>query len=100
MNARVYLLLDILEGKAAYAIQTLRNAEGVVAADVLAGHPDIIVILEAPDRQKLVDLLMPVLHSLENITEDLHLLMNREDSPAFCFFGVKSTELYSELAMN
>ncbi len=94
------MLLDILEGKSAYAIQTLRNAEGVVAADVLAGHPDIIVIVEAPDRQKLVELLMPVLRSLENITEDLHLLMNREDSPALCFFGVKSTDLFSELMMN
>jgi len=94
------MLLDIAEGKSEYAIQTLRNSDGVVAADILGGHPDMIVIVEAVDRQKLVELLMPVLRSLENITEDLHLLMNRQDSQAGCFFGVKSMGLYYDQMLN
>ena len=100
MSARVYLLLDILEGKAGYAIQTLRNAEGVIAADTLEGRPDILAIIEAPDRQKLVELMMPVLQSLDHITEDLHLLMTRQDNSVSCFFGVFTLQPFFQQAMN
>lgn len=100
MSTRVYLLLDVLEEKFAYAIQTLQNAEGVVAADTLEGHPNIIVIIEAQDRQKLAELMMPVLRSLDHIITDLHLLMTRRESLAPCFFGARNLKSYIEQIMN
>jgi hypothetical protein len=100
MSARVYLLLDILEGKTGHAIQTLRHAEGVIAADTLEGNPDILAVIEAPDRQKLVELMMPVLQSLDHITEDLHLLMTRQDNSVSCFFGVFTLQSFFQQVMN
>jgi hypothetical protein len=79
MSARVYMLLDIVEGKSAHAARVLRAREGVVITDVLEGRPDIIVMVEAPDRQRLAEVMMPVLSSIEDITKDVQLLVARED---------------------
>jgi hypothetical protein len=95
MNARVYMLLDILEDKYTYALQILQNLTGVVIADTLEGHPNTLVMVEAPDRQRLVELIMPVLGSVDRVTADLHLLVNREDRLAPRFVdsvGMKSYE--------
>jgi hypothetical protein len=85
MSARLYMLLDILEKKAGGVIQNLRETSGVVALDPLEGHPNFLLIVEAPDRQRLVESVMPVLSSIERVTEDLRLLLIRENyqMPAF-----------------
>jgi hypothetical protein len=100
MSARVYMLLDIMEGNSTYAIQTLRSTEGVVIADTLEGHPNILVIIEAPDRQRLVELMMPVLGSVDHITEDLHLLVTRENSLPPRFFDAGSMKSYTKQSVN
>ena len=56
MNARVYILLDIVHGKSEYVIQALRGKPGVVMVDPLEGPPDVILVVEAPKRQKLAEL--------------------------------------------
>jgi hypothetical protein len=86
MTSRVYVLLDILENQAAATIQNLQRTEGVVAIDALEGHPNFLLIVEAPDRQKLVESMMPALSLLERVTKDLRLLLIRENyqpSPVF-----------------
>jgi len=88
LSARVYLLLDIFEDKFPYAIQTLQNAEGVVAADSLEGHPNILAIVEAPNQQELAEKMIPVLFSLDHIIKDLHLMMTREESLVPCYFCI------------
>jgi len=90
MSSRVYILLDILEDKYAYALKTLEKIAGVVIADTLEGHPNTLVIMEATDRQKLVELMMPVLASVDHVTEDLHLLVSRTGAPEFSFAGTAS----------
>ncbi len=100
MSTRVYMLLDILEGKSTCAIQTLRSTEGVVIADPLEGHPNVLVIMEAPDRQRLVELMMPVLGSVDRITEDLHLMVTRENIPAPRVFASESIKPYHKQAMS
>ncbi len=45
MGARAYMLLDIMEKKSAYAVQILKTIAGVVAADTLEGHPNILVVV-------------------------------------------------------
>jgi hypothetical protein len=79
------MLLDILEDRYVCALQTLKANAGVVIADTLEGHPNTLVILEAPDRQRLVELMMPVLGSVDHVTEDVHLLVSQADRPAVRF---------------
>ncbi len=100
MNARAYMLLDILEGKTADAMQILKNIGGVVIADTLEGHPNILVMLEAADRQTLVELMMPVLDSIDRITEDVHLLVNRENKLAPCFIETGNVAVYQKQSVN
>ncbi len=71
MGMRAYILLDIVGGKSEYAVQILRSRAGVVIADPLEGRPDVIVTIEAPDRQRLAESIMPVIVCIEGITEDL-----------------------------
>ncbi len=87
MSSRVYILLDILEDKYSCALKILEKIAGVVIADTLEGHPNTLVMMEAPNRQRLVELMMPVLASVDHVTEDLHLLVSRAGAPEFCFTG-------------
>jgi hypothetical protein len=82
MSARVYMLLDIREDKYEYALQILQNIEGVIMTDALEGHPNVIAVVEAPDRQRLVEMIMPILGSVDRVTEDVHLLVNQGERPA------------------
>ena len=100
MSARVYMLLDILESKYTCAHQILQTIAGVVIADKLEGHPNTLVIVEAPDRQRLVELMMPVLGSVDRVTEDLHLLVSREDRSTPCFVDFVSMKSYERQAVN
>jgi len=77
---RAYVLLSIVEGKTEQAAQTLLDMPGVAIVDCLAGDPSLLVILQAPDRLTLAELLMPVLAAVDGVTEDLRLMVSRESS--------------------
>lgn len=79
MSIRAYLLLDIVEGGYEYATQMLRSRTGVALVDGLEGHPDIIAMVEAPNRQRLAEAIMPVIGCIDGVTEDLRLLVTREN---------------------
>ena len=74
MNAKVYVLLSVKEGKAKQVVQTLRSSAGVQLLDVLEGPPDIIMMIQARERRRLAELTVKALASVESITEDLQLL--------------------------
>jgi hypothetical protein len=90
------MLLDILEEKAPYVMGILKRIGGVVVADKLEGHPNTLVIMEATDRQRLAELIMPVLDSVDSITGDVHLLINRENMPALCFHSINAESLQKQ----
>jgi len=94
------MLLDILEDKYTYALQILKSITGVVIADALEGHPNTLVILEAPDRQRLVELMMPVLGSVDSVTEDVRLLISQADKPAVRFIGTVGAGVGAAMALN
>ena len=96
MSARVYLLLDIVEGKSAYAIQTVQSKAGVLITDILEGRPDIIVMVEAPNRKRLAELVMPVLSSLDGIVNDVHLLVAQQEKPASASHSTRTMKTYSK----
>jgi len=74
MSVRVYILLDIVDGKSEYAIQALRNKKGVVLVDWLEGQWDIITAIESSSRMRLAQLLIRAISSVDSITEDMQLL--------------------------
>ncbi|MBI4188032.1 MAG: hypothetical protein HY529_02385 [Chloroflexi bacterium] len=74
MSHRAYLLLNITDGKTDNVSRLIWGRPGVVRVDLLDGHPDIIVTLEASDRQGLARVTNAVLAVLEQVTEDVSLL--------------------------
>jgi len=80
MSDRVYILLNIADGKSEQTGQTLRGMPGVVMADLLDSGYDAIVVIEAPDRQRLVEMTMETLAAVEYVTQDLRLLLRRDGS--------------------
>ena len=77
MDNRVYILLDIVDSKAEQATEALRESPGVVMADALEGPPDVIVVVEAPERQRLAKLTIQALASVETMTAHIQLLPTR-----------------------
>jgi hypothetical protein len=90
MNDRVYILLDIVDGKVEQAVKVLRESlgvimidalespPGVIMVDALESPPDVIMVMEAPERQQLAKQTMQALASVETITEHVCLLPARE----------------------
>jgi len=66
-----------VDGKAEQATEVLRKRPGVVMADALEGPPDVVIVMEAPERQQLAKLTVQALASVETITERVSLLPNR-----------------------
>lgn len=79
MNVRAYVLLDIVEGRSEYAVRMLRRRAGVVLTDCLEGPPDVIAMVEAPDRKGLAEAIMPVIGCVDGVTKDLRLLVTQDN---------------------
>jgi hypothetical protein len=75
---RAYLLLHVVEDKSKEVAQVLRQKPGVLRADIVEGPPDVIAIIEAPERKVLADLTVQALSSVENMVENVRLL------PIYC----------------
>jgi hypothetical protein len=73
------MLLDIVDKNCEYAVQMLRSTPEVILADHVDEYPNIIAIVEAEDKQGLVQAVMPVLERLDGITQGLRLLVSRDN---------------------
>ncbi len=78
MSDRVYLLLDVMDGKADLVAGKLRHRDGIRIVDVLEGQPNIIAVVEAPERPRLAEIIMRVISSVETMVEDVQLLPARD----------------------
>ena len=77
---RVCVILDVMEGKHSEAVQSLKANPGIRWVDVLEGQWDIITAIEASNRQRLAQLLVRAISSVETITEDIQLLPTYDGS--------------------
>ncbi len=77
---RVYVVLNITDGKQSEAVQSLQASPGVQWVDTLEGQWDIITIIEASNRMRLAKQLVRALASVETITEDLEILPAHDGS--------------------
>ena len=80
MDNRVYILLDIVYGKAEQVAQVLQESPGVVMADAVEGPPEVIVVVEAAEREQLAKLTIQALASVETAIENVRLLPARDRS--------------------
>jgi len=74
MSARVYVLLDIEHTRIGEAAETLRNMRGVRMVDVLEGPPNLLMLVQARNRQRLAEITNQALASVESMTQDVQLL--------------------------
>jgi hypothetical protein len=73
-RSRVYVLVNVAERQGRAAASVLRRQPGVVVADVVEAQPSVIMIVEARDRQRLAELTVQALTSVEEVTADFHLM--------------------------
>ncbi len=78
MITRVYVILDVIEGKTDQVVRSLRNKAGVVMADVLEDSSNVITVVEASERQRLAELTVRALASVGNMTECFELMPTRD----------------------
>jgi DNA-binding Lrp family transcriptional regulator len=65
--ARVYLLINVLPGKEVSIRDTLRGIKGVVQADVVTGHYDVIAALEAEDTSDIFNKILKKIRKIKGI---------------------------------
>ena len=90
MGDKVYVLLDIADGKAERVAQVLRESPGVVSADTVEGPPDVVIVMEAPTREQLAKWTVEALTLVEMMTEHAMLLPARDRSIAGAFSELSS----------
>ena len=73
-SIRAYILLRLAKGNPDRVARALRRKPGVLMADPLEGPPEVIVVVEAPERQRLADLTVQALSSVETMIENVRLL--------------------------
>ena len=79
MASRAYMLLELTDVDPDQVVKDLRSQSGVMIADPLKGPPDILVMVEAPDRQKLAELAVKAIGSVESVAKGIHVLPSRND---------------------
>ena len=77
---RAYVLLSIVDGKSELLTQALHDMPGVAITDYLEGVPNFLMMVEASDRLKLAELLMPAIAAADGFIEDISLLITRDSS--------------------
>ena len=80
MKDKVYILLDVMDGKSEQVVHVLQEIPGVLMVDALEGPPDIVVIIEAPEREQLAKWTIEALSSVEMLTKQVRLLPTRDGS--------------------
>ena len=79
LGSRVYVLLDVVEGKSDQVARALQRRAGVRIVDVLEDSPNVIMVIEAGDRHELARLTVQALALVEAMTDDVRLLPAKDD---------------------
>jgi len=87
MSSKVYILLDVVDGKAEQVVQVLQEIPSVVMVEALEGSPDVVLVMEAAGRKQLVKLTIQALDLVETMTEHFQLLPVKDRRNTFtCFW--------------
>lgn len=78
MSARVYVLMDIVQGESDQVVRKLQGKPGVLMADPLEGGWDLILVVEAGSRERLAELTIQAIAPVEDVTEGMRVLPTRD----------------------
>jgi hypothetical protein len=68
-----------MEDKPDQVVRVLQGKTGVKMVDVLEGSPNVIMLIQARDRQQLAELTIQAITSTETMTEGMQLLPTRDE---------------------
>ena len=74
MSARACVLMGVDNIRVREAASTLRNVHGVKMVDMLEDSPNLMLIVQARNRQRLAEITNEALASVESMTENIQLL--------------------------
>ena len=77
-RARVYVLVDVADGNHEEVASVLRCKPGVVMADNVEAQQKVIMVVEAQDRQRLAELTVRALASVEMAIGGMRLMPAEE----------------------
>ena len=78
MASRAYMLLELTDVDPDQVVEDLLTQSGVMIADPLEGPPDILMMVEAPDRQKLAELTIKAIGTVESVAKGIRVLPSRD----------------------
>ncbi|MCX8031591.1 MAG: Lrp/AsnC ligand binding domain-containing protein [Thermodesulfovibrionales bacterium] len=65
---RVYLLGNVIPGEEIPVRDSIRNIKGVVQADVITGHYDIIMIIEADNINDIFERILKKIRKIKGLS--------------------------------
>lgn len=78
MSAKVYVLLDITDNNYSEIVTALRGRWGIIGVELLEGLPNLMLTIEASDRETLAEFAVGALAQLEIVAENIELLPVRD----------------------
>lgn len=76
---RAYVIINVQQDMTEHVALTLSSRDGVIMVDILEDKPDIIMVVQAKNRQKLAELTVKAVTSVESFTEGLQLMPARSN---------------------
>lgn len=73
-QAKVYLLPEAVKGNRDNLAATIKGMTGVSAINILDFQPDLLAVIEAPERQEVAKHLMRLLDMIDGAVEDIRVL--------------------------
>jgi len=74
MGAKVYVLIDAAAGKTCQVITMLSGKPGVLSVDSLQRPPDVVMVAEAENTRKLIELTLQAMVSVEHLIDSAECL--------------------------
>lgn len=71
---RAYVLINAEPGSVAGLLEKLRSLPGVVSADAVTGHYDIVAVLEQPDVNSIGKLVLERVHGMPGLKATMTLI--------------------------
>ncbi len=76
---RAYVIINVQQDMTEQVALTLSNRDGVILVDILEDKPDVIMVVQAKSRQKLAELTIRAVTSVESFTKGLQLMPTRSN---------------------
>jgi hypothetical protein len=74
MTEKVFVLLELTTTEISTTAGELSLLPGVTGVEIIEGPPDILLTIQAPDRNRAIEYLSGILSRIDGITQDLRVL--------------------------